>query len=559
MRVAGLAMALAVLAFVSAATAAETPAASAAAALKVAAPGGIEFTVTADGLAGIRVGDREVAKGGWRAVNADGRFKAGTGKVRIEKIVEKSIQIDSPRQARVRHVYEDAVATFDYTFEGEDVTIRARVENHSPDAAIAVTGFTGLAFTFNGPPKGQMPGWHVSYLQHQGTKICHPSYWVRAGGSYATDDRFGVGLTPQKTGLARTLFHWDRNWGIQKGEEDPGPRTLAYLVPAEVPPGGARTFQMLLRVSTNTDWHHLLEPYKAHFLATFGPLAYKPDHRAMVYFASSADVWVKPDNPFGFNGPNRRFDLPEGAKAFCDWVVPAMKEADANGVIFWALQGHEPRGAIYRPDFEIFPPPIEANLPVLNREFTAAGLRWGVCTRPGEIAYRLNWAKDATLRINPDDPEHIEMMWARFKTMIEKGGRVFYLDTFGNSLEDVKAMRIFRERMGPDIQAFVEHQSDAIVPYAGAYTEVNYDEKTRTYRSLVGEWNWEFFRWLVGNPQVVANPRCQARPAGSEESVYRWTFRHRMTPLVEDWLIGKAAAELKTLRAEFLDTPDRWK
>jgi hypothetical protein len=379
------------------------------------------------------------------------------------------------------------------------------------------------------------------------------------GGSWAADERFGVGLTPLATGPARTMFHWDRNWGIKAPEDDKGPRRLQYYVPALVPPGGARTYQMRLRVSTNTDWHHLLDPYKVHFLATWGPQRYKADHRPTVQFASADKFHVKPDNPFGFNGANRRFDLPEGAKAFCDWVIPGMKAAGCHGIIFWALQGYEPRGAIYRPDFDVFPPPIEANLPVLNQRFTEAALRWGVCARPGEIAYRADWTTDTTVRINPDDPAHIEMTAKRFKKMTDAGCKVFYLDTFGASLEDVNAMRQYRERLGPDIQTFVEHQCDAVMPYSGAYTEVNFNAETKQYGVLIGLGNWEVFRWLLENPSCVVIARCDFRPVGAEESVFRYLMRNRLTPMVGDWQIGKVAGELKALGAEFLEAPDKWK
>ena len=523
------------------------------------APGGITFTVTADGLSSIKVGDVEVARGGWHAVNADGRFKAGSDKVRIGKIIEKSIEVTVPGRARVRHVHEDAVAVYDYEIAGEDVTIHARVENNHPDEPLAVAGFEGLAFTFAAPPQGQMPSWHVSYLQHVGIKICHPSYWVRVGGSWAADGRFGAGLTPLATGPARTMFHWDRNWAVKQPEDDKGPRRLAYYVPAPVPPGGARAFAMRLRVSANTDWRHLLEPYKEHFLATWGPLRYKPDHRPVVQFASADKTHVTPDNPFGFNGPNRRFDLPEGAKAFCDWVIPGMKEAGAGGIVFWALQGHDPREAMYRPDFDVFPPPIEANLPTLNRRFTEADLRWGVCARPGEIAYRANWTSDTTVRINPDDPEHIGMMLARFKKMADAGCTVFYLDTFGSSLEDVRAMIRYRERLGADVQTYVEHQCDAVMPYSGAYTEVNYSAEKKQYGVLIGTRNWEVFRWLLGDPSAIVVSRCDFKPAGAEESVFRFLMRNRMSPMVGDWQVGKVAPELKALGAEFLEAPYKWR
>ena len=48
---------------------------------------------------------------------------------------------------------------------------------------------------------------------------------------------------------------------------------------------------------------------------------------------------------------------------------------------------------------------------------------------------------------------------------------MFYLDSFGASFEDVKLIRHLREKMGPDILTFAEHQCDAILPYSGGYSE----------------------------------------------------------------------------------------
>ncbi len=47
--------------------------------LKWKGPGEVRYTITANGLSSIHVGDRQVAKGGWYAFNAGpGWFKRGT-------------------------------------------------------------------------------------------------------------------------------------------------------------------------------------------------------------------------------------------------------------------------------------------------------------------------------------------------------------------------------------------------------------------------------------------------------------------------------------------------
>ena len=48
-------------------------------------------------------------------------------------------------------------------------------------------------------------------------------------------------------------------------------RRLIYFAASPIPARGARTFDLKLRVSPDLDWKHLLEPYRQHFQATFGP------------------------------------------------------------------------------------------------------------------------------------------------------------------------------------------------------------------------------------------------------------------------------------------------
>ena len=160
---------------------------------------------------------------------------------------DKTMEVIEPQsRVRVRHVGPAATATFEYAFEGEDVRIKARVENFT-DKAIKATSFEGLSFLFDSAPKGWMvgqdPGWMKAHVE--GFRGFHPSFENRIGGSYAADETFGVGLTPLNTGLAYTGFFW---WGDKAG---PNARRLVYIRPQEIPSGGALTFEMLMRISPN--------------------------------------------------------------------------------------------------------------------------------------------------------------------------------------------------------------------------------------------------------------------------------------------------------------------
>ena len=481
----------------------------------------------------------------------------------------RSLEPSGPDRARVRHAGKDAAVTFDYWFNGEDARIKARVENNRPDRPIRAIAFQGLKFLFDQAPQGWMVSLNDYWLQThaEGFSGFHPNFANRIGGSYAADERFGVGLTPLKIGLpeateglAYTAFLWEAQ------PPPPNARRLRYVVPQTIPPGGALTFAMRIRISSNRDWKHLLQPYKEFFNATFGdptasPVRYKSDYRPLVQAVLADPPSIKPDNPFGFHGETRRLDLAEGVQKFCDMVLPGLKEATGQGAILWALGGFNSRGAMYRPDFDVLPPEVEQHLPQLITNFVNAGFRPGLCARPGQLATPGDWKTDRVLRINAADPDHLKLMGDRFHRMISQGFTVFYLDSFGSRLEEVRAMAYFRKRMGPDIQTFVEHPCDMVLPCSGAYLELQFDEKTNRYHLLWDlEQFWQIAQWLAPGVQAVAANRVDVTKLPKDfESPYRFLFRNHITPLSPDWRVKKEAAELRALTDEFLTADGKWK
>ncbi|MBM4034185.1 MAG: hypothetical protein FJ291_20735 [Planctomycetes bacterium] len=536
-------------------------AATAAAQHELRTPQGVVYTITADGVSSIRLGQREVARGSWRADSGDWILNTGSGKIDAKVIQKKFVRADED-MVRVDHEHRDMKVCYVYSLEGDDLRILALVSSRHETRELGAVWFRGLTFDFAKPPAGLMFHQHGSYLRAHGVGLCHPSFASRIGGSYAVGDGFGVGLSPAGPTLERTLFWWDyTDWREGQREKLPT-RDLSYLVAAPLPPVSMREFDMTLRVSTATGWKHLLEPYKRQFTAVCGEVQYKADHRVFAQACVNGAVsFIKPDNPYGFHGGFRRLDLAEGAKAFCDTLITGLAAARGQGVLIWGQGGENPRGAMYRPDFDILPPEVEANWPTLAARFKEAGLRLGVCARPGEIAYQANWKQDATLRINPDDPAHVQMMVRRFKNMTDKGCTAFYLDTFGSSLDDVKAMVAYRKTLGPDVATYVEHACDAVLPHSGVYTELHFDKKANAYiLAFMSVHTWEIFRWLVPGVTCVVRSHVEPKdvPDGLEKP-FPFMFRNHLTPLVADWLVKGHAAELKPLADEWLDDKGQWK
>ena len=121
--------------------------------------------------------------------------------------------------------------------------------------------------------------WHITYFQAHGIGLCHPSHFSPIGGSYARDDAVGVGLSPWRTGLARTLLLWDyTDW-------NPGKRETSAVAPADLlrrqPGSAARRADIRPEAprQPRPRLEALLEPYREHFQKTFGPVRYQADSR----------------------------------------------------------------------------------------------------------------------------------------------------------------------------------------------------------------------------------------------------------------------------------------
>ena len=553
------------------------------AALDYTAPEGVTFTVTAEGISRICLGERMVAQGGWYAWNA-GPAWFGRGdktlvaysfyapeiyrKARTE-ISTKTLAVLAPNHARVTHRQPSVTTTYDYEFAGEDVTISARVENNHPEAELTVPAFGGLRFSFQREPGGNPLIWHPSYLKAQQSNVFHPSLLNKIGGSYASDDRVGVGLSPLRTGLAHTLFQWDWDAWNPTTPERKANRWLTYLRYEPIPAGGARTFRMNMRVSGNRDWRHLLEPYKEHFLATFGPLRYQTDFRAVgAAYVNRNLKAIAPSNPYGFFEGARRLDLPEGVAKFCETVIPGLKTMNAQGLILWGHSGESPRGQMYRADFDVLPPEVEKQWTALRTSFDQAGLRLGVCTRPRHFHVRADWTHDVTFDINPGDPQHLEgMLWPRYKKMIDLGCTLFYLDSFGCSLEDVKTMQFLRARMGPVIGTYTEHACDAMAPYSGFYSETDFWAKGfaegRTEDGWVPRTNLKFHeivRWMLGPvPVITRQYDVHGKVPAGFEPVASFAYRNHLSPIIPDYQINNQTAAIAGLQAEYLDGKGSWK
>ena len=527
--------------------------------------GAVRFTVTREGLSRVEVGGRRVAEGGWYAWDAGpgwfGRGEMGPaapphGYGGLSALFdEKSLEVVGPDHARVTHARPGVRATTDYRFADGDVRIVCRLEHRAEDGTIHRPAMGGLRFDFGQPPGGRLPCWHHSYLQAAENNIFHPNHNNQIGGTWGVGEGFGVGTSPAPVRMVQTLTHWEYgDWN----ERAQGPvRWLAYFRRCEIPPGGAMRLGLRLRVSTRTDWRHLLAPYKAFFRETCGRFQYDTtDNRPIVMACiNHSQRAIGKDNPYGFHGGHRRVDLAKGARAFADETIRILKAARGQGTLIWGLSGDHPRGAMYRPDFDCLPEEVLQNWPTIVRRYQEAGLKIGVCTRPRHIPWPETYHKDTVVDLNPADPRHLELLWKRFKTMIDRGCTLFYLDSFGSAFVDVQIMRYLRRQMGPGIQTYAEHPCDAIAPLTGFYTETDAhkDEEDgrqrEVYQPRTSLRFLEICRWLLDGPV----------PAVSRGGPVAWRFEHQITPLLPDYGADERFRAVGDLVTKHQDRSGRWR
>ena len=382
-----------------------------------------------------------------------------------------------------------------------------------------------------------------------------PNHGNQIGGTYGRGADFAVGTSPQRIGMIETLTQWEfGDWRVQaKGSM----RRLVFVRREEIPAGGAMRLDLLLRISKNPDWRHLLAPYKAYFKEVYGPRRYddwdaRPIIMACINHSQKA---ISPQNPYGFHGGHRRVDLERGAVAFSDETIRILRQANGQGTIIWGLSGDHPRGAMYRPDFDCLPREVEASWPGLVARYREAGLKVGVCTRPRHIPWPLAYYQDSVVDINPDDARHMELLWKRYENMIRRGTTLFYLDSFGSTSMDVKIMRYLREKMGPGIQTYAEHPCDAIAPLTGFYTETDAhmvrdgDVERTEYRPRTSLELLAVCRWLLDG----------SVPTVTRGGPVVWRFENSITPLLADYGKDEDFAAIAHLTRRHLDDAGHWR
>ena len=363
----------------------------------------LSMQISPTGSISLSLGNHLIADGAWELlyVSTD---PLAAGELPLGPITSRTATVDSPIHATITNNYANALARYDFSLNGEDLQIIAHVQNLDAAKSLKKINFAGLTFHFSRNPTGTLRSFSASYLLANAPGVLYPSVANPLGCNYAADDSFGFAAhTESEFG---TVMAFNAEWGADG--IIPSRCALQFYTSRVALPSSSVDIDIHLRISADTSMPHLRPPYKKLYDTQFPKLAFHPrqSHGAAHSPQSDASL-VTPNNPLGYNGSSRRFDTRLGTIAFVNMVTPRLKRADGLGCIFWALGGFNPRGCMYRPDFDIFPPAVQANIPELVKDFQSYGLRLGLCARPGDGVKPFDATHDTTYRLSADDPQQM--------------------------------------------------------------------------------------------------------------------------------------------------------
>jgi|GEM_PF-5258828 len=458
-------------------------------------------------------------------------YPPDAGTLRVSPTRSSQITRDGSK-IKVIHEHDSLTAAYEYSLAGNDIHIAITLDNL--DAALPLTNIAIKlpAFQFKDDVNGNLKSWDLSYPLANPQNAFHPGTSSPLAVAYARDSTYGVAMYCPSHFDKPTLFN-----AAHPPKTDGFPPTVAdatLFVKDIVPPGGSLKIDLTIRVTPQTDLPSLLASYIKDFETFAGPMRYDPDDRPWLSFSSFDKSHITPDNPLGYNGPDRRFDLPGGITRFERMVSPAVSVT--QGTIFWEPQGYDPRGNLYRPDFDVWPESVRANLPTLINWYHQHKLKFGLLARPIDVVTPDSAGGEKLTRLNWRDPSQVAALLARFDHVISLGVNAFYFDSMGTDLDSWQTMRLIRAHLGPSIPTYSEMTNDLMLPYSGVYCQFPTGAKSNL--AFTGNTLWydaatlQIFRLLYPHSGILVTrlPGGGIHPRVKIEQLAAW----HLTPMVED-------------------------
>jgi hypothetical protein len=510
------------------------------------APGGITYALSETGRLTVRLKNTVIASGDLAFSDGTVLFSGQPENAQTAAGPVRVLGVRNDHTVDVRREQGQLTVTTSYCFSGEDLKIFASVKN-AGKTPLAYPCFTGLTFHFGQKPTGLFRAWTPEELKGGQRTLFHPSAANPVGGSYLVGKDFGVGVSPASPELSRSLFNWTPDAPAKKSARgDPARRCLTVAFADAVPEEGARCFQFTLRLSADTAWQHLLEPYQAYLAevagkpqltAPAGPLAY-------LRIPSAADH-VSAANPCGYSEARLRMDDPATMEAWAEERAPALRQAQVAALIFSGVAGYDPRGVDFTPGFALMSPQARQGYLALSQVLAekAKPMALGIAGVPHQCDYRLTAATNGTLYVSGNE---IEALWGQFiKPLQDKGAAAFSFERFGDRGEDLSTLRHLRKKLGQDALIICASWSDVLLPLACANIAIKGGPAKQNaagtppyaWTPAVDWHTLEVCRWLA--PGAVFTAKFPRLPEGvNYESPFAWGTRNQLVPWVDARDVG---------------------
>jgi hypothetical protein len=432
----------------------------------------------------------------------------------------------------ITDVRANMTVTYAYSLDGDDINLEAVLKNN--DALPFSNLMIGLpAFVFSPKVSGNLKSWDSSYLAVNKDKALHPSTWVPLAVAYARDENYGLALHCKSHFDKPSLF--DAAMPSGKNGVPPTVAAITLYLQDSVSPGNQLVVDVTIHLTTATDLPSLLSSYIRDFHAFAPPMQYQPDDRPWMQFAAIDPSYVTAKNPLGYNGDNRRLDLPGGIQRFEDLIWPSV--GVTQGTIFWQPQGCSPRGGMYRPDFDVWPESVAANLPTLIAWYKANNLRFGLCARPSTIITPGTATDDEGCELDGNNASQMAMLLKRFDHVTKLGVDAFYLDSFGDDINSYHIMKQIRAHLGSAIPTYSEFTSDLMLAYSGVYSELNPTDGAGGPPDGSTEWysleTLGIYRLLFPRSGILTTRFADM--SGHSRATVQQFAQWKLTPMVEDY------------------------
>ncbi len=340
----------------------------------------------ANGLVALRGDGAQFVKNGALRVGAVS-FADEQGKDVAADLANPTVSFERAAQ-RLSHSWPWGAVRCRYTLAGTRLNLELTVEN---DTAGPMSGVALDLLELQFPRRPRGTTWERRFEmigENDGDLTAFVADYASGVLTFCNDDPG----TPLRSGFVPGAAPPQETWSLRVTSPDSYGERLVF-----VPPRSKKTFHFSLRFSApgvplKSIASDLLEKFSAAY-----PFRMKwPDRRPLGMLVLSSNAHLSPTNPRGWlSDPSLNFTGKSGAKRFrekmlqaADRSIAILKDMDAQGMVFWDMEGEEFANINYVGDPRMtaqLAPEMDAIAPEFFARFHKAGLRTGVCLRPSRI------------------------------------------------------------------------------------------------------------------------------------------------------------------------------